>query len=82
MLKEYFEYDEIEDDYIDDEGHHPTWFVGELAWLSPAKCYVTINHQYMHYDGCYFFGNCIVIYEDGTKGKCNSWQLQKLLDLH
>lgn len=67
---------------LDSEGNPAPWQPGDKAYLLPRKCYVTISKQRMCYDGPeYFWGNCEIIFDDGVKGECNSWQLRKDKDV-
>ena len=67
---------------IDSDGKTSTWKNGERAYLMPLKCEVTIERQNLCYDGPdVFWGNCIVRFDDGILGECNSWQLRKIDEL-
>ncbi len=73
--------DELYDNYVDTNGKKPTFYPGEIAWLIPAKEFVIITKQVLHYDCSEtFFGNCWFLFIDGDtkKYECNGWQLTKL----
>lgn len=71
------------DDHKDYNGKPPKYLKGEWAYLKPIKEYVIVIEQIKHWD-CdeWFFGNCKIWFEDGNIGSCNSWQLEKLYEIH
>ena len=61
----------------DSEGKTRRWFIGDRVFVGPNGMIATVVKQRMHYDGpTSFFGNVDLLYDDGVKGECNSWQLK------
>ncbi len=57
----------------------PEFKPGERVYVHPNKMEATVLYQMKHYDGPdEFYGNVVLIYDDGIKGTSNSWQLKKL----
>lgn len=45
----------------------------------PNKMKATVIRQVLHYDmNESFWGNLELVYDDGVKGTCNCWQVEKL----
>ena len=61
----------------DSEGKTRRWFIGDRVFVGPNGMIATVVKQRLHYDGSEsFFGNVDLMYDDGVKGECNSWQLK------
>lgn len=61
----------------DSEGKTRRWFIGDRVLVGPNGMIATVIKQRMHFDGpTSFFGNVDLLYDDGVKGECNSWQLK------
>lgn len=65
---------------VDSNGHGPSWKPGTRAWVAPLKCEATVIQQQLSYDsGESFWGNVELVYDDGSKGISNSWQLVRIV---
>ena len=63
----------------DSDGNLPKFFPGDRVFVHPIKMHATVIRQMASYDGpeYWFWGNVELLYDDGGKGICNSWQLLK-----
>jgi hypothetical protein len=63
----------------DSEGKEPSFLPGERVFVLPLKMEATVVEQKLHYDGSEsFWGNLVLLYDDGIKGTSNSWQCKKV----
>ena len=61
----------------DSEGKTRRWFIGDRVLVGPNGMMATVVKQRLHFDyPDSFFGNVDLMYDDGVKGECNSWQLK------
>lgn len=66
--------DNVYDDDLDRS--NPPFKPGQIVWVKPLKCKATVVRQTVGYDGPeVFWGNVIVVFDDGVQGVCNNWQL-------
>jgi hypothetical protein len=65
---------------IDEDGKPAPFQMGDRVLVLPNKMEATVIRQQRCYDGPgqFFWGNVDLIYDDGIRGVCNSWQLKKL----
>ncbi len=63
----------------DSQGKEPSFLPGERVFVLPLKMEATVVEQKLHYDGSEsFWGNLVLLYDDGIKGTSNSWQCKKI----
>jgi hypothetical protein len=64
---------------IDSDGNSPKFLPNDRVYVHPIRMEATVIKQFLHYDGPEsFWGNVHVQYDDGIKGTCNSWQMEKI----
>ena len=64
---------------IDSDGQTAKFTVGTKVLVLPNQMQATVVKQWLHYDGPEsFWGNVLVEYDDGIRGTCNSWQLERI----
>ena len=66
--------DNVYDDDLDRS--NPPFKPGQPVWVRPCKRKATVIRQTIAYDGSEaFWGNVIVVYDNGLQGVCPLWQL-------
>ena len=64
---------------IDSDGRGPKFRSGDRVLVGPNGMEATVIKQELSYDGPEsFWGNVQLLYDDGIKGVCNSWQVKKI----
>lgn len=66
-------------DQLDSEGHPAPFQPGDRVFVIPLQMKAVVARQQLCWDypDC-FWGNVQLLYDDGSLGTSNSWQLQKL----
>lgn len=64
---------------VDSNGHGPRWKAGDRVWVAPLKMEATVVEQLLSYDYPEsFWGNVVLLYDDGEHGVSNSWQIVEI----
>ena len=64
---------------IDSSGQTAQFTSGTKVRVLPNQMQATVIKQHLNYDGPEsFWGNVLVEYDDGIRGTCNSWQLERI----
>lgn len=65
--------------HIDSDGTCPKFLPNDRVYVHPLKQEATVIKQILHYDYPEsFWGNVQLQYDDGIKGTCNCWQVEKV----
>jgi hypothetical protein len=64
---------------IDSDGQTAKFTPGTRVLVLPNQMEATVIKQWLNYDGPEsFWGNVLVEYDDGIRGTCNNWQLERI----
>jgi hypothetical protein len=64
---------------LDSEGKPPKFIEGDRVFVLANKMQATVLRQILHHDmNESFWGNLELLYDDGIKGTCNSWQVERI----
>lgn len=64
---------------IDSCGRGPEYHNGDSVLVRPNGMKATVVRQIKHYDGSEsFWGDLELVYDDGVKGRSNSWQCERI----
>lgn len=64
---------------IDSDGQTAKFTSGTRVLVLPNQMQATVVKQHLSYDGSEsFWGNVLVEYDDGIRGTCNNWQLERI----
>ena len=64
---------------LDSEGKPAKFLNGDRVFVLPNKMEATVVRQMLHYDmNESFWGNLELLYDDGIKGTCHSWQVKRI----
>jgi hypothetical protein len=64
---------------IDSDGQTAKFTPGTRVLVLPNQMQATVIKQWLNYDGTEsFWGNVLVEYDDGIRGTCNNWQLERI----
>lgn len=64
---------------IDSDGQTAKFTPGTRVLVLPNQMEATVIKQWLNYDGSEsFWGNVLVEYDDGIRGTCNNWQLERI----
>ena len=59
--------------------NEPEWKTGNKVWIGPARRRATVvKHIYSYIEDEGYWGDVIVIYENGTTGVEKSWQIMRI----
>ena len=65
---------------VDSRGLRPMWKKGDRVYVTLQKKEATIIEQILHHEGTEsFWGNVRILYDDGTEGTSNCWQIMKVV---
>lgn len=63
----------------DSNGKPPKFYPGDRVRVLPNGLSATVIRQVLHYDmNESFWGNLELMYDDGQKGTCHSWQVKRI----
>jgi len=63
---------------LDSDGKLPQYHSGDRVFVGPNGMKATVIRQILHYDmNESFWGNLELMYDDGVKGTCHSWQVKR-----
>jgi len=63
---------------LDSDGKPPQYHSGDRVFVGPNGMKATVIRQILHYDmNESFWGNLELMYDDGVKGTCHSWQVKR-----
>ena len=64
---------------VDSKGNSPKFNKGDRVFVISNKMKATVIRQILHFDtNESFWGNLELMYDDGIKGTCNSWQVERI----
>ena len=64
---------------VDSNGNPPKFYSGDRVLVLPNKMKATVIRQALHYDmNESFWGNLVLVYDDGVKGTSACWQVEKI----
>lgn len=64
---------------FDSQGNPPKFQPGDRVMVLPLGLEATVVEQMLQWDYPEsFWGNLILLYDDGAKGTSNSWQCEKI----
>jgi hypothetical protein len=64
----------------DSNGQPPTFNKNDRVFVHPLKLEATVIQQFLHWDYPEsFWGNVQLLYDDGSIGTSNSWQITKII---